>query len=112
LRAQQLASVCTETPCERRRHFPLFNPQSTEVHVKALSEVLLKSAIGAVLRADKLEVTSAEIAGEGISFNAKSKSGQVRITGVFSDPQQELELEDDESAPVDEEEVIDPDKSN
>lgn len=60
-----------------------------------LSEVLLKSAVAAILKADKFEIQSAVLAedGEGISFNAKSKSGQVRITGIFSDPQGKLGLE-------------------
>lgn len=63
--------------------------------MKNLSEVLLKSAIGAVLKADKLEVTNAESAEDGgaIRFQAKSKSGQVRINGIFCDPQGELDLE-------------------
>lgn len=63
-----------------------------------LSETLLKSAIAAVLKADKFEVTSAEPAedGAGIKFEARSKSGQVRVRGLFCDPQGELELEEPE----------------
>lgn len=62
----------------------------------ALPVAVLKSAVTAMLKFDKFEVTSAALAddGEGINFNAKSKSGQVRITGIFSDPQQKLELEE------------------
>lgn len=66
--------------------------------MKALSEVLLKSAIAAVLKADKFEIVSAEPAEDGtaIRFEAKSKSGQVRVKGIFCDPQGELDLEEPE----------------
>lgn len=64
--------------------------------MKHLSEILLKSAIAAVLKADKFEIVSAESAEDGtaIRFEAKSKSGQVRVRGIFCDPQGELDLED------------------
>lgn len=71
--------------------------------MKHLSESLLKSAIFGVLKADKLEVTSAEATedGTGIKFEARSKSGQVRIKGLFCDPQGELDLEEpDENEPA------------
>jgi extradiol dioxygenase family protein len=75
------------------RLFP-FNQSSNEVHVKAMSELMLLTAVGAVLKVDKLEVVSAELGDEGIRFEAKSKSGQVRVKGIFCDPQGELALEE------------------
>jgi hypothetical protein len=64
--------------------------------MKVLSETLLKSAIAAVLKADKFEVTAAAPTDDatGIKFEARSKSGQVRVRGLFCDPQGELELEE------------------
>jgi extradiol dioxygenase family protein len=59
-----------------------------------MSETMLLSAIGAVLKVDKLEVTTVELADDGIRFEAKSKSGQVRVKGLFCDPQGTLRLEE------------------
>lgn len=64
--------------------------------MKSMSETMLLSAIGAVLKVDKLEVLSAELGDDGIRFEAKSKSGQVRVKGIFCDPQGQLELEQPE----------------
>lgn len=63
--------------------------------MKSMSEALLINAVAAILKNDKLEVQSAEFSEEGdaIRFVAKSKSGQVRINGLFCDPQGQLDLE-------------------
>jgi hypothetical protein len=67
---------------------------------KGMSEVLLASAIAALLKKDKLEVRTAELneKGDGIDFTAVSESGQLRVSGSFSDPQQELDLEEQDAA--------------
>lgn len=64
--------------------------------MKIMSEALLQNLIAAVLKADKFAVTSAEFtpAGDGIKFEATSKSGQVRVKGLFCDPQGQLDLEE------------------
>ena len=62
--------------------------------MKPISELMLLTAVGAVLKVDKLEGVSAERGDEGIRFEAKSKSGQVRVKGIFCDPQGKLELEE------------------
>jgi hypothetical protein len=82
-------------PFEREHHFHLSNPLSPEVHVSGLSEELLKAAMQAVIAKDKFTVTAAAFAddGTGIRFEAKSKSGQVLIKGLFCDPQGSLDLE-------------------
>jgi hypothetical protein len=66
--------------------------------VRGLSEELLKSAMQAVIAKDKFTVTTAAFAedGTGIRFEAKSKSGQVLVKGIFCDPQGSLDLEEPE----------------
>jgi hypothetical protein len=65
---------------------------------KVMSETLLKSVVGALLKKDKLEVRTAEmnVEGDGIKFTALSETGQLSVAGVFRDPQEELPLEEDD----------------
>lgn len=65
---------------------------------KQLSQELLKYLVANSLKKDKFEVHTASIGddGDSIKFSAVSESGNVRVEGTFADPQEELELEEQE----------------
>ena len=65
---------------------------------KQLSQEMLKYLVANSLKKDKFEVHTAAIGddGDSITFTAVSESGNVRVEGTFADPQEELELEEQE----------------
>jgi hypothetical protein len=65
---------------------------------KQLSEQTLKYLVTNALKKDKFEVRAAAAADDGasIKFEAMSESGMIRVKGELRDPQEELELEEQE----------------
>lgn len=63
---------------------------------KQLSEEMLKFLVANSLKKDKFEVRKASVGadGESIDFEAKSESGMISVSGTFADPQEALELEE------------------
>lgn len=68
---------------------------------KQLSEEMLKYLVANALKKDKFEVRAAAAGDDGasITFQAMSESGMIRVEGTLADPQEELELEEQEAEP-------------